>query len=332
MISAIPRLPITLAVACLLGVATACSPTSKPLNVPLTVQDNIQLPRDVGTKPAFDLLSLDPRHGFLYVSHSSASTLEIVDLKSRKVVASVSGLPGIKAIAVTSDPNIVFASNTNGTVALVDVTTFKVVDKVQTGGSPDAIEYDPTRDQVLVSLGVAQKLVMIDRVSRKVVGSVDLPGKPGLMAVDVQGGRLFVAINDKDEVVVINLATQQIQSTYKGCDLIAPTGVAFDPEQGRLFVAVRAEVSVIDAVLDKCLGAVDVGSGTDQIAFNPHRHHLYAANGGTRNLSVIDTISLKPLGIVGTGSGAATVTTDPTTDMVYVMVARAGILATYHDP
>lgn len=332
MISAIPRLPMTLAMAWVIVVATACSLSSKPFNVPLTAQDNIQLPRDAGKKPAFDLLSLDPRRGFLYVSHSSASSLDIVDLKTRKVVASVGGLPGIKGIAVTSDPNTVFTSNSDGTVGLVDVNTFKVVGKVQTGGSPDAIEYDPTRDQVLVSLGVAQKLVMIERVSRKVVGSVDLPGKPSLMAVDVTGSRLFVAINDKNEVVTINLATQQVQATYKGCDIIAPTGVAFDPEQGRLFVAVRAEVSVIDALLDKCLGAVDVGTGTDQIAINPYRHHLYAANGGTRNLSVIDTISLKPLGIVGTGSGAATVTTDPTSDMVYVAVARAGLIAPYHDP
>ena len=48
--SAIPRLPITLALACLLVAATACSPSSKPLGVPLTAQDNIQLPRDVGLK------------------------------------------------------------------------------------------------------------------------------------------------------------------------------------------------------------------------------------------------------------------------------------------
>jgi DNA-binding beta-propeller fold protein YncE len=331
MISAIPRLPVTLAMAWLIVAATACSFSSKPLNIPLTVQANIQLPRDVG-KPSIDLLSLDPRRGFLYVSHSSASSLDIVDLKTRKVVARVGGLPGIRAIAVTSDPNIVFTSNVNGTVGVVDVSTFKVVGKVQVGGSPDAIDYDPTRDHVLVSLGVAQKLVLIDRVSLKLVGTVDLPGKPELMAVDAQGSRLFLAINNKDEVITINLATLQIQSTYKGCDITAPTGVAYDPEQGRLFVAVKAEVSVIDAVLDRCLGAVDVGSGTDQIAFNPHRHHLYAANAGTRNLSVIDTVSLKPLGIVGTGSGAATVTADPTTDMVYVAVGRAGIIAPYHDP
>ena len=330
MISAIRRLAIALATAGLVLATTGCS-ASKPLDVPLSVQTNIQLPRDV-TKPSIDLLSLDPRREYLYISHSSASSLDVLDLKTRKVAGRVFGLPGIKGTAVTSDPDVVFTSNSNGTVGVVDVSTFKLVQTIQVGGAPDAIDYDAGRDHVVVSLGSAQKLVFVDRVGRKVVGSLDLPGKPELMTVDAAGNRLFLAINDKDEVLVIDLTSEQIQSTYKGCDIAAPTGLAYDPQQGRLFVAVKMEVSVIDTVLDRCLGAVDVGSGTDQLAFNPNRHHIYAANAGTRNLSVIDTVSLKPLGIVGTGSGAATVAADPTTDMVYVAVARAGLIAPYHDP
>ena len=46
----------------------------------------------------------------------------------------------------------------------------------------------------------------------------------------------------------------------------------------------------------------------------------------------LDTVTLKPLGVNGTGRAAHSVAADPTTDLVYVGVERAGIIAVYHDP
>src|SRR6202035_2190919 len=110
-----------------------------------------------------------------------------------------------------------------------------------------------------------------------------------------------------DQVQVIDLGTRQVVKTYKGCDISAPTGVAYDPGLGKLFVANQIDVSVID----KCLGAVDISRGTDQLAINSHLHHLYAASGGSKNLSVIDAVSLKHLGFQGTGPTAVGVASDP---------------------
>ncbi len=301
------------------------------ITLPLTSRGNIQLPTDTG-KPLFDLLTFDARRGLLYVAHTSNSALDIVDTGARKVLTSIPGLPGIKQVALTTDPNQVFASaSTAGVVALVDTKAMTVLARIQVNGSPDAIDYDPVHDAAVVASGGAKELTMIDRTTRKVTATVKLPGAPELMTMDTKGGRAYVAINDKDEVAVVDLSTQQV-TELKGCDIKTPTGIAYDPDQGRLFVADRGLVSVIDALIDKCLGAVDIGNGVDQIALNPHKHHLYTANGGSRNLSVIDTISLQPLGEVGTGPSGDGVAVDPSSDLVYVIVGRAGIIAVYHDP
>ncbi len=302
------------------------------LQVPLTAVGQVTLPAEPA-KPSVDLLSLDPRSARLYVSHSSRNALDVIDLKEGLVLGSVPDLPGIKAIAVTSDPMVVFTSNAGeGSVAVVDVPQLKVITKIRVGGHPDAIDYDQFHDLVIVSLGAAKKMAFIERQTYKVITTFDLPGAPELMTVDPKGGRLFVAIHDMNQVVAIDIGTHQVTATYKGCDITTPTGVAYDAEQGRLFVASSRRLNIIDLLLDKCLGVVDIGSGVDQIAINPHTHHLYTANGGSRNLSVIDTVTLKPLGIVGTGPGAATLAVDPTTDRVYVAIARTGIIAIYHDP
>ena len=325
------RGPLTVALCALL--LAGCSPgaTADPLRPPLTDRGNIQLPKEV-SQPSFDLVTLDPRVGRLYLSHSSVAALEVVDVQARKLVGSVTGLIGIKAIALSKDPKVVFTSNSDGTVAVVDVPGLKVVKRVAVGRSPDAIEYDPAHDVILVALAADKKVAFIDPTTQVVVGTMALPGAPELMDINEKAGVVYLAIHDLSEVVVIDPVTRSIVKTLKGCDISKPTGVAYDPDQNLLFVASSGALSVIDVLIEQCRGAVDIGHGTDQIAFNPHTHHVYTADGGSRYLSVVDTVSLKPLGVIGTGPEAATLAVDPTTDLVYVMVARAGIVAVYHDP
>jgi YVTN family beta-propeller protein len=150
-------------------------------------------------------------------------------------------------------------------------------------------------------------------------------------------GMVFQAINDKDEVLLIDPVARAVVKTYKGCDIKSPTGLAFDSDQQRLFVAdaiphTANVVSVIDVLLDRCLGTIDVDHSPDQAAFNSHLHHLYVANAGSNNVTVIDTVALKPVGVAGTGKQAATIAADPLTDTVWVAAARSGIIAEYHDP
>jgi DNA-binding beta-propeller fold protein YncE len=312
-------------------VLAGCDPGA-PIHTPLTPRANIQLPKD-STTPVIDLLALDPRVSRLYVSHTSNSALDVIDLQHQKVIGTVRGLIGIKAIALTADPKVVYTSDADGSVNAIDVPGLKVTKTIDVGGTPDAADYDPVHNLVAVSLSKDKVVALIDPVGQKVVARIPLPGDPELFAVDQHAGHIFLAIHSLDEVVEIDPSTQSISTTYKGCDIKAPTGLALDVDQGRLFISnAGATLSIVDVVVDRCLGSVDIGHGTDQIAFNSHAHHVYTADGGSRYVSVIDSVSLKPLGFTGTGPGASTIATDPTTDLVYVAVKRAGIIAVYHDP
>jgi DNA-binding beta-propeller fold protein YncE len=298
---------------------------------PLTPLADIQLPREP-TTPDMDLLTLDPRVGRLYVSHTSAASMDVIDTRGHKLIGSVPGLPGIKGIALTSDPNLVFASQTTDTVAAIDVKQLKVVASISVGRGPDAIDYDSADNLVTVSLSTDLKIALIDPTTKKVVGEIPFVGGPELMSIDQKTGRIFLAINDRDEVAVIDVASKSVVKTYKGCDIKSPGGVTYDGDDGRLFIASHGVLNIIDVLLDRCLGGVDIGFGTDQIAYDPHSHHVYTADGGSKYVSVVDAVTMRPLGTVGTGRGASTLAVDPTTDQVFVAVKPAGIIAVYHDP
>src|SRR2546421_5702022 len=330
MMSGIYKALIAIALALVQLNLSSCSDSS-PIRLPLTARGNIQMPHELRGSPLFDLLTIDPRRGLLYVPHTSNSELHIVDAKTQKVIATIGGLPSVRGVALTPAPNVVFATeSTGGAVAVLDTATMKVLASIPVNGSPDAIGYDALDDVVVVTSSGAKELTLIDRTARKLKSTVTLPGTPELLGVDGTAGVVYVAINDKDEVAAITVASKAM-SQLRGCDIKAPTGIALD-DQGHLFVADRGLVSVIDVLTDKSLGSVHIGNRVDQITVNVHAHHLYTANGGSRTLSVIDTKTFKPLGEVGTGPSGDGVAVDPTTDLVYVMVGRAGIVAVYHDP
>lgn len=324
-------------------VLAGCTLGVDPYKHPLTSVANIQLPvpksgEGAAASASLDLLTVDTRNGLLYVPYTN--TLDIIDTRARKVTGQVPNLPGIKSIALSKDPNIVFtADGGNNSVAVVDVSKLEVLQEIKTPlGNPDASFYDPTNDVVVVSQsGPSPNLAFIDATNRKMIGSLKLPSGPELMAGDPQTGRIYLAMHDKNNVIQVDVASRQILATFKGCDIASPVGMAYDPSDGRLFVAngvVHSAnvVSIIDVVLDRCLGTIDIGHGPDQAAFNEHLHHVYVANSGTSDVSVIDATGLKPLGTNGTGHAAHSVAADPTTDTVYVGVERAGIIAVYHDP
>jgi DNA-binding beta-propeller fold protein YncE len=324
----------------------ACSPfapgkpPSDPLKLPLTPVAQIELPKDTGRAPVIDLITIDTRTDHLYLAHLSMGAMDIVDIKTRRYIGSVPGTTDIKGVALSSDPNIVFTSDgATQSVGVVDVQKMQLIKQIPVGGSPDAIIYDPGHDVVLASLANIHSLAVIDAKTYTVKANIGLPGSPELTALNVKGGLLYQAINDLDEVVVIDIASQQITTTYKGCDLNGPKGLVFDADQGRLFVANSPTaksgspvVSIIDVLLDRCLGSVDIGSGPDQVDMNPGRHHVYVASSSARNISVIDSRSFQPLGVVGTGPSAGSVAADPRTNDVYTTIGRAGIVAIYHDP
>lgn len=334
------RKPLIALVLALLTLGLAACSASDPLKAPLSPVANIDLPKDTGRAPVFDLMTIDTRSDHLYLAHLSMASMDVVDIKTRRYIGSVAGTTDIKGIALSSDPNIVFTSDgASQSVGVVDVQKMQLIKQIAVGGSPDAIIYDPGHDVVLASLANIHSVAVIDAKTYAVKANIALPGTPELSAVDVKGGRLFQSINDMDEVVVIDIASQQISTTYKGCDLNGPKGLIYDSDQGRLFVANSPTlksgspvVSIIDVLLDRCLGSVDIGSGPDQVDINLGRRHVYVASSSSRNLSVIDSRSFQPLGVVGTGPSAGSVAVDPRTNDVYTTVGRAGIVAVYHDP
>jgi YVTN family beta-propeller protein len=283
--------------------------------------DTIKLGGDGG----WDYLTYEQGANRLFITRGTH--VMVIDANTLKQVGDIPDLNGIHGVALVPAMNKGFVSNGgDDSVAVFDLKTLKVTDKIKVGGRPDAILYEPFSKHVFTFNAKSQDSTVIDAASGKVLATIALGGKPEFPASDGKG-KIFVNIEDKGELAVIDVKSNAATTHWplKGCE--EPSALAFDVAHGRLFSGCGNKVmAVTDAASGKVVTTVPIGAGVDAGAFNVKTQEVFMSCGdGT--LPVIhedgpDKYSVKQT--VSTARGARTMALDTDTNAVYLVTAQFG--------
>src|SRR5215216_3879932 len=145
--------------------------------LPLERVRDVRLP---GRSSRFDYQSVDSPGRRLYVAHLGDSTLDVIDVDARTVVATIPDIADVHGVLAVPEIGRVFASAT-GTDELVtiDASSDQVVARTPTGHFPDGIAYDPRDDLVVVSNKDAGSETVIEGLSGRTVRTVQLGHEVG---------------------------------------------------------------------------------------------------------------------------------------------------------
>jgi YVTN family beta-propeller protein len=297
------------------------------LSLPAVAQKQYKLvnTEKLGGEGGWDYLTYEKGAHRLFITRGTH--VMVVDTNTLKQVGDIPDLNGIHGVALAPDMNKGFVSNGgDDSVAVFDLKTLKVTDKIKVGGRPDAILYDPASKHVFTFNAKSQDSTVVDAASGKVVATIPLGGKPEFPATDGKG-KVFVNIEDKSELAVIDVNNNTASTHWplKGCE--EPSALAFDVEHGRLFSGCGNKVmAVTDAGSGKVITTVPIGAGVDAGAFNPKTQEAFMSCGdGT--LPVIHEDSTDKYTVkqtVSTARGARTMALDTDTNAVYLVTAQFG--------
>ena len=287
------------------------------------IANNIKIAGEGG----WDYLTVDVLNQNLFVSHSFV--VNVIDLKSNLVIATIPDTKGVHGIAIANDLNKAFISNgKDNSVSVVDLKTFQLIDKVAIEGvNPDAILFDPFSNHVFVFNGKSKDATVIDAKTNKVVTTVALGGKPEF-SVTNNKGLVYVNIEDTNQIKTINSTTLKVVATLDINPGEEPSGLAIDLQSNTLFSVCSNQLMVIvDAVKGKIITTVPIGDGCDGVVYDAKNKVAFAANGeGTitvvklnkqHQFTAVETIKSK--------EGARTIAINPVTQALYLPTATFGI-------
>ena len=280
----------------------------------------------IGGEGGWDALTMDAPTHRLFVTHSTK--VEVVDVKTDKVVGEIPDTPGVHGVALAPDLGRGFTSNgRDSSVTVFDLKTLAVVARVKLAArNPDAIEYDPASKRVFVFNGGSASASVIDASAGTLVGSVPLDGKPEFAAADGKG-TMYVNLEDSSAVVAFDTHTLKVLHRWPLAPGEEPSGLALDREHHRIFAGCSNEkLIVLDADAGTVVSVLPIGKNVDGVAFDAKRQLVFSSNGdGT--LTVIHEDGPNRFTVLEnapTQDGARTLALDQTSGAVYIPTATFG--------
>ena len=167
---------------------------------------------------------------------------------------------------------------------------------------------------------------VIDAKTSKVDKAIALGGNPEFSVSDGRGN-IYVNIKDKNEIVQIDSKTLNIKDSWPLAPCAAPSGLAMDRTNRRLFsVCGNGKMVVVDADAGKVVAAVPIGALPDGAAYDPGTKLAFSSNrDGT--LTIVRQVSKDEYAVsqnLKTELGARTMALDPKTHTVYLSSAEFG--------
>jgi len=320
---------------------------------PMKLIQTIPLPSVEGY---FDHMAVDVTGQRLFVTGEHQRTLEVIDLRTGKVIRSIAGFGGDPRKALyLPKTNEIWVDDGDATVKAYNGTSYELIKNIPLSGhdlGPDArrvpdngiydeatgLFYLGDRADGLKKEGVKGSVEIVDIKNGKYVGSIEVDGlNPAGFAFDTATPRMYVVMGDTSNVVVIDRQKREVIATWPITGGPEPHAVAIDAAHHRLLIGSRVKRShiykpgkmvVMDSDTGKVIDAIDTEGGVDEVVYDAPSKRVYYT-GTTGNVAVfkqVDADHYQSLGNVPTGPIAKTSLLVPEIKRFYSAVPKHVIL------
>ena len=275
-----------------------------------------------GAQPGFDHADIDRAGRRMYVAHTGADRVDVLDCDQRRFLRSIPELPGVAGVLIDQGDDLLVSSDRAvARVSLFRCSDAQLLGRVAVGPHPNGLAYDGKRRRVYsFNLGEPPgencTASVVDLDTLQVIAELLLPGRPRWAVYDGERDVVYANIRDPAEIAVIDCAQMTITGAL-AVPAAGPHGLWLD--RGRLFCAADAgTLAVLDRDTGDLLATLPLPGLPDVVMLDPALRRVYVAIGDPGVVCSFDCDRLEPLEQVETEPGAHTCGWDPDGRCLYV--------------
>src|SRR5215469_10846052 len=263
----------------------------------------------------------------LYVAHTGADRVDVIDCGANAFVRSLPDHPGVAGILVDNAGGLLFTSDRAAArVGVYRCRDEKLLARIRVGDRPNGLAYDARRQRLFCfnlgePIGENCTASVVDLAQGDVTETIPLPGRPRWAVFDSKTDRVFANIANPAQIVVIDPVSLRIGRVIE-VPAAGPHGLWV--HDGRLFCAADGQMLV---VLRSDTGAlvaeIPLPGVPDVVMFDSGTGHLYVAIGDPGAVCVIDAARHALIETVPTGPGAHTIAIEPRSHTLYAFLPAA---------
>jgi DNA-binding beta-propeller fold protein YncE len=270
----------------------------------------------------------------LYVAHTGADRVDVIDCMAAQHLRSLPDLPGVAGVLIEATDDLLFTSDRGcGRVSVFRCSDEELLGRVAVGPHPNGLAYDRA-SRCLYSFNLGEPIgencsaSVIDVDKLDVVVELPLPGRPRWAVYDDDRQVVYANIRDPSVIVVIDCGRVEIAKAFE-VPSEGPHGLWLDGNR-LLCAADGGHVVVLDCDTGAVLQSLPLQGVPDVVWHDTELRRLYIAAGEPGIVCTFSTDGdLTQLGTTETEAAAHTLTVDPASHHVYVFCPQQGGAAVY---
>ena len=204
------------------------------------------IPLPPGKQPGFDHADLyrgqSPEASRLYVAHTGADRIDIIDCLTNSYLGSLADVPGVAGVLIDSEQDFLFSSDRGcARASIYRCSDETLLGRVGVGDRPNGLAYDPARHHLFVfnigdppGVNCTVSVVAVDEM--RVIATIPLPGRPRWAIYDDVTEQVYANVLEPAQIVVLSAMELRIARTFN-VPIAGPHGLAMSGQ--RLFCAGR---------------------------------------------------------------------------------------------
>ncbi len=274
-----------------------------------------------------DHLALDVARQRLYVAELGHDTLGVIDLKSRKILRTISGFKEPQAVGYEPGTDTVYVANAgDGAVDILRGGDLAPLGRLDLGSDADNIRVDTAGHRVYVG-HASGALAVIDAMGRRIVDVIHLKAHPEGFQLDPAGPSIWVNVPDRHEIAVVDRLLGRQTASWPMPSWGANFPMALEADRVRVVVAFRHpdRLGVFDGRSGQPLAAADSCGDADDVFVDPKRRRIYVIC-GEGYIEVFDDApqAISRSARIETASGARTGLYSAELDRLFLAVRTSG--------
>jgi len=239
---------------------------------------------------------------------TDGSTMDVIDLASRKLVKTVDFGHGVRPHRALYAPNsglLYVTTELDNTVTAIDPHTFKIVGTIPTGAAESHM-LAITRDGhygYTANVGPGSVSVL-DLKARKTVTVIPVAPTVQRISLSNDDKLVFVADYTKPQMAVIDTATNKVKSWIALPSIGYGTASTMDGKWLLVALTSANKVAVVDLSTLKVVRTIEVPQGPTEILVRPDNSVAYVSCGHSNQVAVIDLSAWRVKTAIDTGKGA----------------------------
>ncbi len=309
------------------GSGTQKTQSAKGASQALHEVASFELPGPKGKR--FDYLTIDPDDGFLLSAHLGAGILYVIELKTNKVVASVSPVPGVEGVEYVPELKRAYTSDWHeNKIGVVDLKTMQVIARLPTEDKPDGSAYASDFKKLYVSDERGKAEAVVDVQENQIIKTLRFNSETGMPQYDPAAKLVYLNLQDTNTFVVIDPKTDEVTARYPVAPCKGNHGMALDVKHRRAFLVCEDNnlLAVFDLERHRVLTTIPIPDGGDVVKFDPGLGRIYAAcySGAISIIREIDPDHFEKVADFPTEKKVHSLAVDERTHRVYVPEEQVG--------